>query len=56
MSNILEQEQVKRDQNNFEAHRERQLKTYYPEETLFDVSQDPLVESWRDRPVVINKL
>ena len=56
MSYILEQEQVRRAQANFESHRERQLQTYYPEETLVDVSQDPLVESWSNPPLVINKL
>ena len=56
MSRILEQEQVRRAQANFESHRERQLQTYYPEETLDDASQDPLVESWSDPPLVINKL
>ena len=56
VSCILEQEQVRRAQANFESHRERQLQTYYPEETLVDVSQDPLVESWGDPPLVLNKL
>ena len=58
MSYILEQEQVRRAQANFESHRERQLQTYYPEETLVDVSQDPYVESWTDTssPLVLRKL
>ena len=56
MSYILEQEQVRRAQANFESHCERQLQTYYPEETLVDVSQDPLVESWTNPPFVLRKL
>ena len=56
MSYILEQDRVRRAQANFETHRERQLQTYYPEETLVDVSQDPLVESWTDPPFVLRKL
>ena len=56
MSYILEQEQARRAQANFESHRERQLQTYYPEETLVDVSQDPFVESWTDPPLVLRKL
>ena len=56
MSYILEQEWVRRAQANFESHCERQLQTYYPEETLIDVSQDPLVESWTDPPFVLRKL
>ena len=56
MSYILEQDQVRRAQANFESHRERQLQTYYPEETPIDVSQDPLVEIWTDPPLVLKKL
>ena len=56
MSRILEQDRVRRAQANFESHRERQLQTYYPEETLVNVSQDPLVESWTDPPFVLRKL
>ena len=56
MSYILKQEQVRRAQVNFESHCERQLQTYYPEETLVNISQDPLVESWSNPPLVINKL
>ena len=56
MSYILEQEQVRRAQANFESHHERQLQTYYPEETLVDVSQDPFVESWTNPPRVLRKL
>ena len=56
MSYILEQDRVRRAQANFESHRERQLQTYYPEDTLVDVSQDPLVESWTDPPFVLRKL
>ena len=56
MSYILEQERVRRAQTNFESHCERQLQTYYPEDTLVNVSQDPLVESWTDPPLVLSKL
>ena len=56
MSRILEQDRVRRAQANFESHRERQLQTYYPETTLVDVSQDPLVASWTDPPFVLRKL
>ena len=56
MSYILEQDRVRRAQANFESHCERQLQTYYPEETLVDVSQDPLVESWTDPPFIVRKL
>ena len=52
MSYILEQEWVRRAQAIFESHCERQLQTYYPEENLVDVSQDPLVESWSNPPLV----
>ena len=55
MSYILEQERVRRAQANFESHHERQFQTYYRKETLVDVSQDPLVESWSDSPLVIIK-
>ena len=56
MSYILEQDRVRRAQENFERHQERQLQTYYPEDTLVDVSQDPLVESWTDPPFILRKL
>ena len=56
MSRILEQERVRRAQANFESHHERQLQLYYPEETLVDVSQDPLVESRTDPPFILRKL
>ena len=56
MPYVPEQEQLRRTQANFESHRERQLQTYYPEETLVDVSQDPLVESWTDPPFILRKL
>ena len=56
MSYILEQDQVRRAQVNFESHRERQLQTYYPEDTLFNISQDLFVESWTNPPLVLRKL
>ena len=56
MPYILEPERLRRAQENFESHHERQLQTYYPEETLVDISQDPLVESWTDPPFVLRKL
>ena len=56
MSYILEQERVRRAQANFESHCERQLQTFYPEDTLVDVSQDPFVESLTNPPLVLRKL
>ena len=56
MSRILEQDRVRRAQENFERHWEWQLQTYHAEDTLVDVSQDPLVESWTDPPFVLRKL
>ena len=56
MSQILEQEQVRRAQANFKSHCVRQLQTYYPEETLVNISQDTLVESWTNPPLVLRKL
>ena len=56
MPYVPEQEQLRRAQENFERHRERQLQTYYPEDTLVDISQDPLVESWTDPPFVLRIL
>ena len=56
MPYVIEQERLRRAQENFERHHERQLQTYYPEDTLIDISQDPLVESWTDPPFILRKL
>ena len=56
MPYVPEQERLRRAQANFESHCERQLQTYYPEETLVDISPDPLVESWTNPPFVLKKL
>ena len=55
-SRIPEAERVRRSQALFETHRLRQLRTYYPEESLFDASTSETIDCWSDPPILLNKL
>jgi hypothetical protein len=53
---IAEEERVRRAQALFETHRQYQLQLYYPPESLYDTTEDPLVDSWMGPPLILKKL
>ena len=53
---IPEDERIRRAQGFFDTHRLRQLRTYYPEDSLVDVSKEDDVNCWSDPPILIKKL
>ena len=53
---LQEGERLRRAHNFFETHRLLQLRTYYPETSLFDASQCDIIDCWSDPPFLLNKL
>ncbi len=53
---ISEDERLRRAQDLFETHRERQLQTLYPPESLCDPTPLETVDSWSEGSLVLNKL
>jgi hypothetical protein len=53
---ISEDERVRRAQVFFETHRLRQLQTWYPEETLIDVSRSELIDCWSNASKLLKDL
>jgi hypothetical protein len=53
---ISEDERIRQARNFFDTHRLRQLRTYFPENSLSDASQDLEVSCWSDPSHILTKL
>jgi hypothetical protein len=53
---ISEDEHIHQARNFFDTHRLQQLRTYFPENSLSDASQDLEVSCWSDPSHILTKL
>ncbi|KAH9167823.1 hypothetical protein EDB89DRAFT_1909699 [Lactarius sanguifluus] len=53
---LTETQHVARARAQFDTHRDRQLRRYYPSTSYYDISESSRIDSWVDPPLVLKSL
>ncbi|KAH9162344.1 hypothetical protein EDB89DRAFT_1913330 [Lactarius sanguifluus] len=53
---LTEAQHVARARAQFDTHRDRQLRRYYPSTSYYDISESSRIDSWVDPPLVLKSL
>ncbi|KAH9046935.1 hypothetical protein EDB84DRAFT_1435212 [Lactarius hengduanensis] len=53
---LTEEQHVARARANFNTHRDRQVRRYYPSTSLSNLSEDSRIDCWTDPPLVLKSL
>ncbi|KAH9174275.1 hypothetical protein EDB89DRAFT_1904743 [Lactarius sanguifluus] len=53
---LTEEQHVARARAQFDTHRDRQVRRYYPSTSYYDISESSRIDSWVDPPLVLKSL